>query len=1319
MAQEVLQHRRSRKLRNAFTVLLALVLTILIAAGVFFKSGLPAYQLSKYVNDNFLADTDYRFSCGDISGNMVGRISLGRPVLRYNGPDGVFEVFSANRLTIDYSLMHVLKLQMLVSNLEIESPSVVLKQDPTGRFMLPIPESKAPEDTPAEFEPLIEIERFNITDMDFVLEEKTLDIAGRDIDAQGRFRLIGSDGSFEVQRAVGELTKPDLPLEMFSVEAEHSNFNDFKIRNATLRLANSFVVASGRARIVDEGLRLHQSQFVFNPIDLKELEAFDIGVNNVDGELGGNLLADGIVIDSLRVSGTATGKALGYALSGMRFRGGVGPDDVVFESIEGGFFGARVNGEFRYGRHTGSFGFDGVCEGLDLSEGIVQDSELPVSDLNGLVSIEHDSDTGVYEITGDLRRSMFMDFRMDEANARLRWHDVDGLRIRSLRASGAGYQLQGSGTLSADMNADIIVALQGDSLDYIADYLTLPRVGGTVDLSGRIVGPLDNLQVNLNGTSLGLQYLTGTIDSCQVQAQAAGIGSEFVTAAVAVSGDALDISGRSFSNPHVFVETEGEQVTVRDLSFSRGDTLVTMDFGVEQSGSKTIVDLRHVVVQTPEDLWQLHKPTDVVVDTHQTVLDSIVLRSNGHRLGVTGTYAKDFERVNLRAWGDNLELSILREALRLPFRVEGVGSFRSTIVGAFEEPRIELSVDIAKGAVDSLTFDRFIFDGGYDAHGYRVDRLFVQDRGDSITGSGRWSFTDSPVEMSRDGLRREAAFAAPLSVRFDSHRYPVRAAMEAAHVDPFWSGSFTGTMTVEGTLADPVMRWSGEVVARPDERYQLPDIATELSYDEGLLTIGNIAFDDGKTSLKITGRVPMDLGADTGAKLREAENVHIDAQLISKDLSTVAPYFDEIATAGGELSSRLLIAGTAGDPTYQGSLTLRNGALRVAGMKENYREVEADVVLDQRLLKLTKLEGKADKKGNFNGQGELRFKGFRPDSYQLDVALNDMRIESIEDIVATASGDIKVESARRQDGRLIPHGTGELKVKEAWINKTFAAAEGPPTGPSRPTDNPEWTCSIDLDAPKNIWVKNPDLSMELGGRTVLVRDTRGLYFLGELEVLRGSYSLYNNKFRITQGRFDFSRGTTLRPEVFLEAYTPHRVPGQEERRIFLTLDWPTDKKEPELHLSYDVPGYSEPDLWRMLGGQVIAGEGAVTESGQWDAGGTATNVAANYLERVLNTRMANMTIDIETRLADGSGGTTADRELSIAVGRYLSEDLYLKYRQGLSFASDRQVDIEYRISNLVLLRSEIIQYSSRRGLAGKDRPTTDEINFDIKFRWEY
>ena len=46
------------------------------------------------------------------------------------------------------------------------------------------------------------------------------------------------------------------------------------------------------------------------------------------------------------------------------------------------------------------------------------------------------------------------------------------------------------------------------------------------------------------------------------------------------------------------------------------------------------------------------------------------------------------------------------------------------------------------------------------------------------------------------------------------------------------------------------------------------------------------------------------------------------------------------------------------------------------------------------------------------------------------------------------------------------------------------------------------------------------------------------------------------------------------------------------------------------------------------------------------------------------------------------------------------------------------MEVEYRVSNLVLLRSEFLQHSS--GLTGSSRrQTTDEVNFDIKFRWEY
>jgi hypothetical protein len=141
----------------------------------------------------------------------------------------------------------------------------------------------------------------------------------------------------------------------------------------------------------------------------------------------------------------------------------------------------------------------------------------------------------------------------------------------------------------------------------------------------------------------------------------------------------------------------------------------------------------------------------------------------------------------------------------------------------------------------------------------------------------------------------------------------------------------------------------------------------------------------------------------------------------------------------------------------------------------------------------------------------------------------------------------------------------------------------------------------------------------------------------------------------------------------------------------------------------------------MLGGQVVTGDASPGSAGAFGtATGTAQNLASGYLERILNAQMRDVTVEVESRPMSGTpDGRNGERELTIAVGRYLSEDLYLKYQQGLSVTSAREVDIEYRISNLFLLRSEIIKHQGPRGIPGSSRRTTDEINFDLKFRIEY
>jgi hypothetical protein len=115
----------------------------------------------------------------------------------------------------------------------------------------------------------------------------------------------------------------------------------------------------------------------------------------------------------------------------------------------------------------------------------------------------------------------------------------------------------------------------------------------------------------------------------------------------------------------------------------------------------------------------------------------------------------------------------------------------------------------------------------------------------------------------------------------------------------------------------------------------------------------------------------------------------------------------------------------------------------------------------------------------------------------------------------------------------------------------------------------------------------------------------------------------------------------------------------------------------------------------------------------------ATGFATNALERALNEQMSGLTVEIERRSTEQAGTVgDPDRETVVGVGTYLWEDFYLRYRQGLALSAEQQVQVEYQLNRLFLLRSEFIR-NSRRGYIARNGQYTDEFNFDVKFRFEY
>ena len=152
-------------------------------------------------------------------------------------------------------------------------------------------------------------------------------------------------------------------------------------------------------------------------------------------------------------------------------------------------------------------------------------------------------------------------------------------------------------------------------------------------------------------------------------------------------------------------------------------------------------------------IWWPMAPATVAFTPNSFRVDSLVLQSNGHQLGVIGTYSVDDQRFDFDAWGSDLDLSLVREAFGLPVRLEGNAQFTASARGNIDNPTIALSARIEQGAVDSLAFDVLALDVGFDSLRYHVDRFHIVEGDDSLTVSGSWDYVDSPVRIIRDAVR--------------------------------------------------------------------------------------------------------------------------------------------------------------------------------------------------------------------------------------------------------------------------------------------------------------------------------------------------------------------------------------------------------------------------------------------------------------------------------------------------------------------------------------------------------------------------------------
>jgi translocation and assembly module TamB len=381
-------------------------------------------------------------------------------------------------------------------------------------------------------------------------------------------------------------------------------------------------------------------------------------------------------------------------------------------------------------------------------------------------------------------------------------------------------------------------------------------------------------------------------------------------------------------------------------------------------------------------------------------------------------------------------------------------------------------------------------------------------------------------------------------------------------------------------------------------------------------------------------------------------------------------------------------------------------------MEEIYRDVDADGVWSGDVLNVTRIEGKEGERGTISGTGSVTFKGLEMETFDIRLDVDRFLIASIPELrVLVRSPEARLQGVKvGPDSTIVPKFSGNLEVIQARYTGDFSEKSGV-GDPLAATVAPDWLADIHLyGPPRSSRILNRAMELYMSGDATLIRDLEGMYLRGSLDIDAGRLPVFNNDFKVIHGRLDFSQEVGIVPRVDMEAETRVRIRnvefgGSALERITVQVTGTLD--EPVVNFTSES-GYTREGIERLLLGlSPYAGDPQPT--GGLGSAGIAAGF--NLLEREIAAELNIVdTFDIQQidrNRADGSTNVTP----LLGVGKYLSEELYIKYAQGLSDA-DRDLLIEYQITRHLLLQSEIRQRVD-------EQQGNMTYSLDLKYRFEY
>jgi hypothetical protein len=569
-----------------------------------------------------------------------------------------------------------------------------------------------------------------------------------------------------------------------------------------------------------------------------------------------------------------------------------------------------------------------------------------------------------------------------------------------------------------------------------------------------------------------------------------------------------------------------------------------------------------------------------------------------------------------------------------------------------------------------------------------------------------------------------------LNVQADS--FQIEPFISEVYKDKAISGIWSGRAAVTGNFEKPVIKLDLAIDSLAVNRTPLGILRCLATYKDGYLYADSTWLVSEFGNYYLTGKLPMDLSF---AQVQNRfPNEPIDLKLVANGnrllLSEV--FIPNIERYETSFFMGMNLTGTYAKPSITGYANLTNGRLKVLDLVNPLTNVNAYLRMDNQMVFIDSITASAAGSKQLQGifkellpgvnvkkeipllraTGTMTLLKLGEFAYNIDImGRNFYFMADAYDIQGIADFNMRVTGER------IPTVTGQATLKRLDVRDEFSRFVGREIDTSLVVeDSTLWNLNLHVIATNNLWIINNDVNAECKADVIVTREVGLLNIFGTLDIIRGTYNLFGQKFNVKTGTMAFNNVARINPYVDFDVTTRLKNPtAQGASPTPVEIEITGTLLEPQINMAGET-SLSKDDFLKLL----LAGSSFNPFAvGAQNQGSLSSNLLRSFsaVSSFIPDPLVASGLVQEFNIAPADTGAGTQ----ISVARYISPSLYVSYSQTIaqgqsqsqaqspSQQSSGTIVIEYFFNNNV-------SFQVARGTQGSPN---EGISFDINLNFEY